>query len=210
MKIALAPAIGAVLLAPLLVALCQPAQADMIDTSGLQPWEGCALCHSLDGVSRMPRFPKLAGQEADYIAKQLRDFRAGRRDNDGEQMQASAAALPAAEVEAVAQYFAELPPPPASAAEHTASPAGQALLESGDPARGLPACLSCHGAGQVTQSRAPRLEAQHADYLEKQLLDFQAGRRRNDAEGVMRAVAAALTAEEIRALAAYFSSLERH
>src|SRR5262249_39938588 len=67
------------------------ARADMIVTEGMQPWETCAECHNLDGISVMARFPKLAGQRPDYIAKQVRDFRDGRRRNDGGQMAAIAA-----------------------------------------------------------------------------------------------------------------------
>src|SRR5215472_15937495 len=66
------------------------AYADIIVTEGMQPWDLCATCHSLDGISAMARFPKLAGQRAAYIVKQVRDFRDGRRSNDGGQMQASA------------------------------------------------------------------------------------------------------------------------
>src|SRR5215470_13778391 len=66
------------------------AYADIIVTEGMQPWDPCATCHSLDGISAMGRFPKLAGQRAAYIVKQVRDFRDRRRSNDGGQMQASA------------------------------------------------------------------------------------------------------------------------
>lgn len=204
-------AVGGVLMAALLAVSWRPAGADMIDESSLEPWEGCALCHSLDGVSRMPKFPKLAGQEAAYIVKQLGDFRAGRRDNDGDQMQAMAGVLAPEAVEVVARYFAQLPPPPPGArAKGAAAAAAQLLVAAGDPARAVPACLSCHAADRVAASRAPRLEAQHAAYLEKQLMDFKDGWRRNDAGGAMRKVAAALTTEEIEGLAAYLGGLERY
>jgi len=184
------------------------AEADMINESGLQPWENCALCHSLDGVSHMPKFPKLAGQEAAYIVKQLDDFRGGRRANGGGQMQAMAASLALQELEVVARYFSELPPP-GGAGEAPVDAAAQSLFTAGDPARGVPACLLCHAANRVAASGAPRIEAQHAGYLEKQLTDFKEGRRGNDPGGVMQAVAGALTLEEIHSLAGYLSSLER-
>src|SRR6516165_8912626 len=69
------------------------AYADIIVTEGMQPWDLCATCHSLDGISAMARFPKLAGQRAAYIVKQVRDFRDSRRSNDGGQMQASGLTL---------------------------------------------------------------------------------------------------------------------
>lgn len=88
------------------------AYADIIVTEGMQPWHLCATCHSLDGISAMARFPKLAGQRAAYIVKQVRDFRDGRRSNDGGQMQASASDVDDDDLAKTAAYFASLPPPP--------------------------------------------------------------------------------------------------
>lgn len=187
------------------------AAAGMIDESALDPWEPCALCHNLDGVSRMPKFPKLAGQPLGYLGKQLLDFRSGRRDNDGGQMQAMAGDLDDDGVQAVAGYFSALPPPPpATAVDPAVSAPARELTTNGDASRDLPACLSCHAADAVRDSGAPRLEAQHPEYLAKQLGDFRAGRRSNDPAGVMRNVAARLTDSEVRALAAYLGSLERN
>jgi len=67
------------------------AWADTLITTGMQPWETCAECHNLDGISAMARFPKLAGQKLGYLARQVRDIRDGRRRNDGGQMTATAA-----------------------------------------------------------------------------------------------------------------------
>src|SRR5256885_14219431 len=86
------------------------ARADIIVTEGVQPWHLCATCHSLDGISAMARFPKLAGQRAAYIVKQVRDFRDGRRSNDGGQMQASASDIVDDDLAKAAAYFASLPP----------------------------------------------------------------------------------------------------
>ena len=65
-----------------LASIVSLARADTVVADGMQPWEACAECHSLDGISVMARFPKLAGQRPGYIAKQVRDFREGRRRND--------------------------------------------------------------------------------------------------------------------------------
>ena len=136
----------------------------MIDESGLKPWENCALCHSLDGVSRMARFPKLAAQLPAYIEKQIWDFRAAKRTNDGEQMQGMAGLISEKDIPVVARYFGGLPPPPpAEPPPDDQRKAGEALYHLGDPARDLPACRSCHGKGTAAQVGAPRLEAQHAD-----------------------------------------------
>lgn len=202
------PAPAAMLMAVGLALLTTRADAGMIDESALDPWEACALCHSLDGISRMAKFPKLAGQPAGYIAKQLADFRTGRRDNDGGQMQAMAGDLLAEGVVAVAGYFSSLPPPPP--VETVRDAAAAALVNTGDPAREVPACLSCHGADRIADSGAPRLEAQHPDYLAKQLADFRSERRRNDVGGRMRQIALQLTDAEISALVAYLGGLERN
>jgi len=194
----------------LALASATPAAGDMIDYSGVKPWEHCALCHSLDGVSRMARFPKLAGQVPAYIEKQLMDFRAGRRTNDGDQMQASAVVIEEKDIPLVARYFGGLPPPPpAEAPAPAALNAAKALAESGDAGRDLPACLTCHGRDAAAAAGAPRIEAQHADYIAKQLRDFRSGERDNDPAKVMAGVAAKLSADEIAALAGYFASQER-
>lgn len=192
--------------------LCTPAaRAGMIDESSLKPWENCALCHSLDGVSRMAKFPKLAGQVPAYIEKQIRDFRVAKRTNDGEQMQGMAGLIAEKDIPVVAKYFGALPPPPpADPPPDGDRKAGRALYHTGDPTRGLPACASCHGKDKVAQSGAPRLEAQHADYVIKQLTDFRAGDRANDPGGVMAGVAAKLSDAEIRAVGGYLAAVPRN
>src|SRR5258708_31271371 len=71
------------------------AYADIIVTEGMQPWDLCATCHSLGGISAMARFPKLAGQRADYIVKQVRGFPDSRPSNNGGQIPASPAHIDA-------------------------------------------------------------------------------------------------------------------
>src|SRR5262245_66333226 len=104
--------------------------ADIIVTEGMQPWELCAACHSLDGISAMARFPKLAGQRAAYIVKQVRDFRDGRRSNDGGQMQASASDIEDDDLDKKAAYFAGLPPPPS---DGTLAPKGVERHRGAEP-----------------------------------------------------------------------------
>ncbi|UTW52113.1 c-type cytochrome [bacterium SCSIO 12827] len=200
------------LTAVLAVMLCTPsARAGMIDESSLKPWENCALCHSLDGVSRMAKFPKLAGQVPAYIEKQIRDFRVAKRTNDGEQMQGMAGLIAEKDIPVVAKYFGVLPPPPpADPPPDRDRKAGRALYLTGDAVRGLPACTSCHGKDKVAQSGAPRLEAQHADYVIKQLTDFRSGDRANDPGGVMAGVAAKLSDADIRAVGSYLAAVPRN
>lgn len=183
--------------------------ADMIDTSGMQPWETCAMCHGLDGISRMPKFPRLAGQPERYLVKQLEDFRAKRRQNDDSVMADNAGLLAASEIAVVARHFSsQAAPEPIVPAADTHFPSGAKIFHHGDPARDLPACAGCHVDG-ADPGRYPHITAQHPDYIAKQLRDFQTASRTNDPEGVMRSVAAKLSEHEIEAVATYAASRPR-
>lgn len=179
------------------------AHADMIDTGGMQPHEHCARCHGLDGNSDMPRFPRLAGQSAAYVKKQLDDFRSGRRTNDEGGMSGMAEILTAAEIEAVSLHFAAQVPRVMAGVAEGDTTLGRRIYTRGRP--GVAACVACHGAASPAVAGAPLIAGQHAGYLQKQLLDFKRGARRNDAGRVMRRIAAALKDSEIRALAAFVS-----
>jgi cytochrome c553 len=187
------------------------AHAGMIDTSGLATWELCAICHSADGISRMAKFPKLAGQRRDYITKQLRDFRAERRSNDGGPMLTNAGNLSDAQIAEVATYFSALPPPPPASGtlDPRVAATGARLFDEGKPDAGVPACAGCHAGAGKAGVLAPRIRAQHAEYLRKQLADFKSGARANDPDGLMRGVVAALSDSEIAAVSAYVATLER-
>jgi cytochrome c553 len=188
------------------------ARADMLITDGMQPWETCAECHNLDGISAMPKFPKLAGQRPDYIAKQVRDFRDGRRKNDGGQMQAIAGDIDDVNLAKSAAYFASLPAPPPDASQPTDSEdwrRGAALYRDGDGAAGIVRCGSCHDDADSQRADAPLLKAQHAGYLEKQLRDWRSAARQNDITQIMPVIAAKLSDRDIAALAAFLASQPR-
>ena len=185
------------------------ATADMIDMSGLQPWEPCALCHGIDGISRMAKFPRLAAQPEAYLTKQLKDFRASHRRNDDNVMIDNAALLSPEQVDIVARYFSEQEvPEPIELTSAADSELGGTLFRSGRPATGLPSCASCHVDG-AARANYPAITAQHPGYIEKQLRDFKERRRRNDPQGVMQSVAAKLSERDIAAVAAYAGSLSR-
>jgi cytochrome c553 len=181
--------------------------ADTIDTTGQAPYEQCGYCHEYDGNARMPAFPRLAGQHTAYLAKQLRDFRAGRRPG---RMQATAELLSDADIEVVSEYFSHQTPTPARTAAQSPADtdAARRLYFTGDAQRGISACVTCHGARDAGDSLTPLLAGQHARYIEAQLGQFRRGERRNDAAGVMRAISTALTEPEISALAAFLARLE--
>ena len=180
-----------------------PAHADTIDISDMQPHERCARCHELDGNSVMPRFPRLAGQSAAYVKKQLADFRTGRRTNDEGGMSGIAETLTAADIAAVSRHFAKQVPRVMAGGEDGDAALGRKLYVKGRP--GVAACVSCHGPASRAATGAPFIAGQHAGYLEKQLLDFRRGARRNDADRTMRRIAGALNDSEIRALALFVS-----
>jgi len=189
-----------------------PPRADMLITEGMQPWETCAECHNLDGVSAMPRFPKLAGQPAEYIVKQVKDFRAGRRQNDGGQMSAIARDINDKDLAKSAAYFSELPPPPPDTSLATDSEEwkrGATLFQAGDDAAGIIKCRACHDDSEGTQAEMPLLKAQHAAYLAKQLRDWRSSERRNDVSATMAAIAARLSDQDITALTTFLASQPR-
>ena len=171
----------------------------------------CAGCHGPDGNAPNPIWPKLAGQRPGYIAKQLRDFKAGRRTDP--MMSAMAIALSEQDMLDVAAHFASLEIRiPASA------PASNELAERlylmGRPTERILACVACHGLnGEGFFSGAgggfPAIGGQNSAYVSKQLQGFRAGARTNDWEGVMRLVSENLTDADIAALAAYLSSMPR-
>jgi cytochrome c553 len=188
------------------------ARADMLVTEGMQPWEVCAECHSMDGISRMARFPKLAGQRPDYIVKQVRDFRDGRRGNDGGQMAATASDVSDDDLAKAAEYFASLPAPAPSdslASDSVQWKRGAALYQDGDAAASITSCRSCHDDREPNRPYGPLLKAQHAAYLAKQLRDWRSGARTNDVSQTMPAIAAKLSEQDISALATFLASQPR-
>lgn len=170
--------------------------------------ETCIACHGPDGNGPVAMFPKLAGQHAPYLAKQLQDFASGRRDSDI--MKPIVASLSAADMADVSVFFASQQPtvtptdPPPDAATLSL---GKRIYDDGDAATGVPACAGCHGANGIGNTRYPRLAGQHSAYLLDQMQRFASGQRSND-KRLMQTVASRLGADETRAVAEYIASLE--
>lgn len=168
----------------------------------------CAGCHGMDGNAVVPIWPKLAGQRADYIAKQLHDFKAARRSDPT--MNAMAAPLSDQDIEDLAAHFEQQARTVAPVDAELAA-IGEQLFLIGAPERNLPPCQSCHGAeaeGFHVNGGFPALAGQHPDYIVKQLTSFRSESRGNDWNGSMRYVAKQLTDDEIRALAAYLAGVD--
>ncbi len=169
----------------------------------------CSNCHGLDGNAVSPNFPNLAGQGEDYLAAQLRGFKArGRRDPAGfEYMWGLSRSLSDAQIQGLATYYAaQVPARQPLEASAAAARLGQSIFTDGVPERNVQACAGCHGASGQGQAAIPRLAGQHADYVVKQLLVFQRTEERPEG-GIMKTVAHALTPSDIASVAAYLQSL---
>lgn len=166
----------------------------------------CAACHGADGNSMTADFPKLAGQSAGYIAKQLADFKSGKRSNPI--MAGMAAGLSAQDMADLGAYYASQKTS-LGVADETMVAAGQRLYRAGNETTGVPACMACHGptgSGNAA-ARFPALSGQHAKYVVAQLKAFAAGQRGNDMNGMMRDVAGKMSDAEMKAVASYVSGL---
>lgn len=174
----------------------------------------CAACHGADGNSVITANPRLAGQGAKYLAKQLRDFKSGARANPV--MMGMAGPLSEQEILDLAAYFSEQKSG-TSAADPALAKVGEKIWRGGNLESGVLACTGCHGpSGRGNYlSGFPALRGQHADYVEVQLKAFRAAargdltgdKRENDPEGIMRGVAKHLSDTEIKGLAQFVSGL---
>ena len=165
----------------------------------------CFLCHGAEGESSSAAFPRLAGQHAAYVARQLADYKSGRRKSSA--MQPMVDDLSAADFEALGQYFESRPVQFHPVDDAELAQRGRFIYLRGNPDSALPACAGCHGvAGQGTAT-LPRLAGQHAQYTERQLKAFNQRERTND-NAVMHTVAVKLTELELKAVASYLSGLK--
>lgn len=170
----------------------------------------CAACHNPDGNSAVAANPKLAGQHADYLFKQLKNFKAdGAKpaERSNPVMAGMVAALTEQDMKNVAAFYASQTQK-GEQAKVQAVEAAQKLYRAGDAARGLPACAACHGpAGAGIPAQYPRIGGQFSEYTEAQLKAFRDGSRANDPNRMMRAVAARMSDAEIKAVADYVAGL---
>jgi len=172
----------------------------------------CAACHGADGNSAAAANPNLAGQDADYITLQLAHFKAGIRVNAT--MQAMAATLTDADMQALGAYFAQQKPKGLAARDPSLVKTAQQLWRGGNAARGVPACAACHSpTGAGIPKNYPRLAGQYADYTYAQLKAFKADERGADPGGkdlngrVMNTIAQQMTDAQMKAIADYAAGL---
>lgn len=213
-----------------------PASAAGKVAAGAAKAEDCASCHGADGNSTATTFPKLAGQYAGYLFRQLKDFKDGER--NAPMMAALASGLDEQSMHDLAAYYAikvvsnNLPPTlanddddddgddsddadtPATAEANAVElqellAMGNNLYRNGNLKTKVAACTACHGpnAEGNKPSAFPALKSQHADYMIKTLSDFKQGTRSNLPNNMMRAIAQKMTAREIQAVSLYLSTL---
>jgi cytochrome c553 len=162
----------------------------------------CFLCHGAEGESASEVFPRLAGQNAEYIAKQLENFKSGKRQSSA--MASMVSNLTPEDMAALGQFFASRAPHREPARDAALAAVGQYVYQAGNKWSGVPACASCHGPEAAGSAALPRLAGQHAAYTEAQLKQFNKRERHND-NAVMHTVAEKMTALEMAAVAEYLS-----
>ena len=166
----------------------------------------CATCHGPEGNSELAINPKLAGQNAAYITKQLKDYKAGVRSNPT--MSAMVLNLSEEDMEDIAAWYSSQQVT-LQGADPEIVELGESLYRAGNKELAVPACSACHsptGRGNAPAG-FPSLGGQHAEYTLEQLKNFRAGVRQNDGNSMMRAVVERLTDRELEALASYVSGL---
>ncbi|MDB6062205.1 MAG: cytochrome [Verrucomicrobiaceae bacterium] len=168
--------------------------------------ERCQGCHS-EEINDNPVIPKLSGQHAEYIFKQLNDFKSGARKH--EIMSVMAADLPESNLADIAAYFSSIPIMHGEPID--ASALAKNLFINGDVKRNILPCASCHGnsgKGQAANGVAyPAIGGQHRKYLRAQMVNWALGERTNSAGGVMNTIAKSLSERELEALCFYISGL---
>ena len=172
--------------------------------------KACSACHGDQGrASPEGYFPRLAGKPADYLFRQMLNFRDGRRSHT--QMSYLLANLTDDYLREMAGYFAQREVPYPAPLRPQASPAvldqGRALVMQGDAARGLPACVACHGAAMTGVLPAvPGLLGLSRDYLNSQLGAWRTGARHAQAPDCMAAIARKLSVQEVGALSSWLAA----
>ncbi len=165
----------------------------------------CFLCHGMEGEAASALYPRLAGQHAEYIAKQLSDFKTGKRKSDT--MSGMVGDLSAEEMKALGSFFEQKKPSHTSAADTELAAVGRYIFTRGNQYSGVASCTSCHGPKGYGTPHLPRPAGQQTLYLENQLKQFNTRERNND-NAVMHSIASKLTELEVKAVSSFISTLE--
>jgi len=164
--------------------------------------KGCTACHGEDAATPLQEgYPKLAGQNADYLFNQLKDIKAGARANGQtvDTMKPMVEELEEGDMRAIADYLATLPRPSTIPTDH----AGKKLY-------GTKTCIACHGKDGLKpmMKTYPALAGQDKAYLVAQAKDIQAGNRKNGNSNAMQPVMHLVSDQELDAIADFLSNVK--
>lgn len=169
----------------------------------------CVACHGIDGNGTdptNPEFPKLAAKQPEYLLKQLKDFKAGKRKN--EIMSGMVASLGPDDMANLALYYAGQKARPGMVKSPALVALGKKVYMDGNPDSGVPACAGCHEADALGYATFPHLAGQHPEYTFLQLKRFNTGERDNDKGLAMQSVTAKMTEQEMKAVAEYLAGVQ--
>lgn len=187
-----------------------PSDAKMAEKTFNDILAGCEVCHGINGnATANENWPKLAGQNINYLMKQMQDFQPNAKyARDNPIMNSLIVALSEEEKIKIASYYASLTGTVDTAQTNLLS-LGQRIYRGGDSNKGVPACLACHGPAGLGNPPAgfPRLSGQHARYIAAQLIAFRNGRRNNDKHQMMPIISKKMNDTEIIAVSNYISGL---
>ena len=169
----------------------------------------CGACHGPDGNSVVPIWPKIAGQHAPYLERQLALIKGGERQVP--EMAGIVISLSEQDMADLAAYFSTQTSS-AGLADEALLAVGEKLYRGGNADTDIPACMSCHGpAGEGNPLAAyPSLAGQHSVYSAKMLTGFRAGQQwgvDDASSNIMTDVAKRLTDDEIKAVSSYIQGL---
>ena len=167
----------------------------------------CAACHGADGNSTNAAWPSLAGQHASYTYKQLKDFKAGRRNNAS--MTGMVALLNDDDMKNLAAFY-ESQQPKAVAFDGEMIEKGESIYRGGITETHVAACMGCHAPSGNGNGPAgwPSLKGQHPEYVVTQLQNFKQGLRANDTGKMMRNIVVRMSDSEMQAVAAYIAGIQ--
>ncbi len=193
----------------LILMVAPPVYAAGDPEQGQQRAALCAACHGMDGNSMVAMWPKLAGQHAPYLERQLNLIKSGARPVP--EMMGIAASLSEQDMADLSAYYAAQETSPGIAKPEQLE-LGERIYRAGIAEREVPACMACHGPSGAGNPLAgyPAVAGQHSVYTAKMLTRYVAGETWSDnseVSKVMPQVAKRLEASEIEALANYIEGL---
>ncbi len=169
--------------------------------------QSCMICHGQTGENTIyPMVPRLSGQQVQYLAWQLKQFKAHTRADQNARiyMWPVAQAMSQKEIQSVAKYYAAQSPMHSASSPRPGVSAGKQIFLQGVAAQGVPACMACHAVNATGRGIFPRLAGQRYAYIVQQLTYLHDGNRVNP---IMQPVAEKLTNRQMREVAAYLSGL---